>query len=128
AQTMRIDVALEVGSASESVTVTEAAPLLKTESGELSHLVTTERMDNLPLMQTGAVAGSSGIRNPYNVVALMPGSYYSPTAGVGPTVLINGGGANSEIVLIEGMDATNSLGQGASQQNQPGTDSIQEWA
>src|SRR4029077_16909036 len=59
AQTMRIDVGLEVGSASESVTVTEAAPLLKTESGELSHTVTTDRIDNLPLMQTGAVAGSS---------------------------------------------------------------------
>jgi len=128
AQTMRIDIALEVGSASESVTVVEATPLLKTESGELSHVVATERLDSLPLMQTGAVAGSSGIRNPYNVVALMPGSYYSPTGSVGPTVRINGGVSNSETVLIEGMDATNSLGQGASQQNQPGADSIQEWA
>src|SRR5579884_79857 len=35
AQTLRIDVNLEVGSASEAVTVTEAAPLLKTESGDL---------------------------------------------------------------------------------------------
>jgi hypothetical protein len=43
-------------------------------------------------------------------------------------VRINGGVSNSETVLIEGMDATNSLGQGASQQNQPGADSIQEWA
>jgi hypothetical protein len=128
AQTIRIDIALEVGSATESVTVTEETPLLKTESGDLSHVITTERMDALPLMQTGAVAGSSGIRNPYNVVALMPGSYYSPTGSVGPTVRINGGVSNSETVLIEGMDATNSLGQGASQQNQPGADSIQEWA
>src|SRR5689334_25447744 len=38
-QTLRIDVTLEVGSSAESVTVTEAAPLLKTESGELSHNV-----------------------------------------------------------------------------------------
>ncbi len=128
AQTIRIDVALEVGSAAESVTITEETPLLKTESGDLSHVITTERLDALPLMQTGAVAGSSGIRNPYNVVALMPGSYYSPTGSVGPTVRINGGVSNSETVLIEGMDATNSLGQGASQQNQPGADSIQEWA
>src|SRR5437879_5680309 len=37
AQTLRLDVTLEVGTASDSVTVTEAAPLLKTESGELSH-------------------------------------------------------------------------------------------
>src|SRR5689334_14338742 len=33
AATVRIDVVLEVGATSESVTVTEAAPLLKTESG-----------------------------------------------------------------------------------------------
>ena len=39
AQTLRADITLEVGSSSESVTVTEAAPLLKTESGELSHTV-----------------------------------------------------------------------------------------
>ncbi len=127
AQIMRIDVALEIGSASESVTVTEAAPLLKTESGELSHVIPTDRINNLPLLQTGAIAGSGGIRNPYTVVALMPGSALVQGA-TGPTVRINGGVSNSEILLVEGMDATNSLGQGASQQNQPGTDSIQEWA
>ncbi|PWU05088.1 MAG: hypothetical protein C5B51_15510 [Terriglobia bacterium] len=127
AQTMRIDITLDIGNASESVTVQAEAPLLKTESGELSHVVATERMDNLPLLQTGAIAGSGGIRNPYTVVALMPGS--ALVQGVtGPTVRINGGVNNSEILLVEGMDATNSLGQGASQQNQPGTDSIQEWA
>ncbi len=57
----------------------------------------------------------------------MPGSALI-LGQTGPTVRINGGVNNSEILLIEGMDATNSLGQGASQQNQPGTDSIQEWA
>ena len=36
AQTLRVDVVLEVGSRAESVTVSDAAPLLKTESGELS--------------------------------------------------------------------------------------------
>jgi hypothetical protein len=36
-QTLRIDATLEIGGAAESVTVSEAAPLLKTESGELSH-------------------------------------------------------------------------------------------
>jgi hypothetical protein len=127
AQIMRIDVVLEIGNATESVTVQAEAPLLKTESGELSHVVATERMDSLPLLQTGAIAGSGGIRNPYTVVALMPGSALVQGT-TGPTVRINGGVNNSEILLVEGMDATNSLGQGASQQNQPGTDSIQEWA
>src|SRR6476661_11112466 len=52
AQTIRIDIALEVGSASEAVTVTEAAPLLKTESGEMSHVVSIQKMDSLPVLQT----------------------------------------------------------------------------
>jgi hypothetical protein len=33
---------LEVGQASDVVTVTESAPLLKTERGEMSHLVTID--------------------------------------------------------------------------------------
>src|SRR5450755_3340608 len=72
AQTFRIDISLEVGNASESVTVTEAAPLLKTESGELSHVVDTERMNSLPILSTGPLAGSGGVRNPYTVAALLP--------------------------------------------------------
>jgi hypothetical protein len=127
AQTIRIDIALEVGSAAEAVTVTEAAPLLKTESGELSHVVPIERMNSLPVLQTGGSAGSGGIRNPIAVVALIPGS--AMTIGVtGPTVRINGGVNNSQTMLVEGMDASNSLGQGASQQNQVGVDSVQEFA
>src|SRR5437879_11696823 len=35
AQTVRLDIALEVGSNTESITITEAAPLLKTESSEV---------------------------------------------------------------------------------------------
>src|SRR5262245_17036843 len=127
AQIMRIDVALEVGNSQEEVTVEADAPLLKTESGELSHVITTRRIDELPILQTGAAAGSGGIRNPFTVVALIPGSALIQ-GGTGPTIRINGGTNNSYMVLIEGMDATNSLGQGASQQNQPGVDSIQEFA
>jgi hypothetical protein len=129
AQTIRIDVGFEVGNNSESVTVEADSPLLKTESGELSHVITTKRIDDLPILQTGAFAGSGGIRNPFTVAALIPGSALTITPGqVGPTIRINGGTNNSYMVMIEGMDATNSLGQGASQQSQPGTDSIQEFA
>jgi len=126
AQTIRVDGTLEVGSATESVTVTEAATLLKTESGELSNTVATKTMDTLPLLSVGQ--NSSGIRNPFNLVALLPGAYYQPSPSfTGPTVRINGGVSGSEKVLIDGMDATNILGQGANQQGQPGMDSIQEW-
>src|SRR5215468_12068261 len=59
--TLRVDVSLEVGAASEEVTVNADAPLLKTESGELSHNVRTETMDTLPLVAIGVAAGSSSI-------------------------------------------------------------------
>src|SRR5215467_13910392 len=36
AQTLRLDISLEIGSNTESVTVTEEAPLLKTESSEVA--------------------------------------------------------------------------------------------
>src|SRR5579859_5574310 len=78
AQTVRIDAALEVGAASESVTVTEASPLLKTESGELSHNVAVNTMNNLPVMGIGASASSAGIRNPFAVMQLLPGSDWRP--------------------------------------------------
>ena len=42
AQILRIDISLEVGSAAESVTVTEAASLLNTETAEVSHSVTAQ--------------------------------------------------------------------------------------
>ncbi|HEY1240408.1 MAG TPA: TonB-dependent receptor [Bryobacteraceae bacterium] len=126
AQAIRVDVTLEVGNTTESVTVEAAAPLLKTESGELSNTIATQTMDTLPLLSIGS--NSSGIRNPFNIVALLPGAYYQPAAPfTGPVVRINGSPAGSEKVLIDGMDATNILGQGANQQNQPGMDSIQEW-
>jgi hypothetical protein len=84
-------------------------------------------MDNLPILQTGGSAGSGGIRNPITAVALMPGS--ALVIGVtGPTVRINGGVNNSQTMLVEGMDASNSLGQGASQQNQVPADAVQEFA
>jgi hypothetical protein len=126
AQTIRVDGTLEVGNASESVTVTDTSPILQTESGELSNTVATKTMDTLPLLSVGQ--NSSGIRNPFNLVALLPGAFYQPSPSfTGPTVRINGGVAGSEKVLVDGMDGTNILGQGANQQNQPGMDSIQEW-
>jgi hypothetical protein len=134
AQTYRVDVSLEVGNQAESVTVTEAAPLLKTDSGELSHNITESTLDNLPVLATGANAGASGIRNPYAVVSLLPGGYYQ-TASSGPTgigaadmtVRINGAPANTEALLIEGQDATNSW-YSTQSQTQASIEGIQEFA
>ena len=57
AGTLRIDAALEVGTASESVTVTEVASQLKTEGGEVSHNVSTDTLNNLPILTLGRRSG-----------------------------------------------------------------------
>ena len=123
AATVRIDVALELGATTESVTVTDAAPLLKTESGEMSHNVGSDRLNALPVLGIGAgQAGSSGIRNPNAVLNLIPGAYYTPNS----EVRVNGTPDNTQALRIEGMDATNSGTPGTPAQSQPSVDAIQE--
>src|SRR5580692_7115237 len=68
-QILRIDAMLEVGNATESITVNEAAPLLNTESGELSHNVTGDRMNDIPILTV-----STNIRDPLAVTQLLPGT------------------------------------------------------
>ena len=103
AGTLRVDAALEVGSATESVTVNEAAPLLKTESGELSHNVTTERVNNLPVINLGFGAGVGNVRNPLQAVTLLPGAAFANDN----TLRINGMPSSIQAIRIEGQDANN---------------------
>ena len=73
----RIDTALEVGAATESVTVEAAAPLLKTEGGEVSHNIATQTLDDLPILTLTGAAASGGSRQ-------QPGQY-PESAVLGPT-------------------------------------------
>ncbi|HEY7339196.1 MAG TPA: TonB-dependent receptor [Bryobacteraceae bacterium] len=123
AQVARIDIALEVGAASESVTVTEAAPLLNTESGELSHNVASQTLDALPVLGVGAnFAGTQGVRNPNAVLVMIPGTYWVPNNGV----RVNGAPTNTQAFRVEGQDATDGGTPGVPAQLQPGVDAIQE--
>jgi hypothetical protein len=122
AATLRVDVTLEVGSASESVTVTEAAPLLKTESGELSHNMTTDRVDKLPVINLGYGSGVGNVRNPLQAVTLIPGSNFANDN----TLRVNGLPANTQSIRIEGQDATNGQHREFNQVNQASLDAIQE--
>ena len=70
----RQDVNLTVGAVTDTVTVTESAPLLKTESAEISHTVTSEEADNLPVLTIGAnLFYGGGLRDPLQVAVLLPG-------------------------------------------------------
>src|SRR5438876_2044653 len=48
-QRVNLDLALEVGSITEEVTVTEAAPLMRTSNAEISEVIGTRRLAELPL-------------------------------------------------------------------------------
>ncbi len=128
---LREDIPLQVGAATESVTVTAEASLLKTETAEMAHNVTIDQMDALPMLGVGTVnSGTSGYRNPYNTLLTLPGvSGYSSSG----TFEINGLGqafVTTETMRIEGQDATDRY-YGAydyTQMAQPSVDAVQEIA
>src|SRR5262249_31588237 len=127
AQVVRVDVMLEVGTAGEQVTVEAAAPLLKTESGEISHNVLADTLVNLPMLSIGT--GGAGVRNPLSAITLMPGTQFSPEAPPGAppaSIRVNGMPSNSQTIRIEGQDATNGLWRALNQISQPSVDAMQE--
>jgi hypothetical protein len=119
AQTLRIDITLEVGNITETVTVNADAPLLKTESGELSHNVTSETLGSLPIL-----GFSSSIRDPYATTQLIPGALYQERT----YVRINGAPANTQGFRIEGQDSNNSMRMTQTAQTQPSVDAVEEFA
>ncbi len=124
-QTLPLDLKLDVGSATESVTVTAEATLLKTESGDLAHNITLSQLDELPVLGIGtANAGSNGIRNPFNSAVFLPGVSYFANFNM----IINGAPSNTAAYRIEGLDNTDHTVSYAIMQNQPGADAVQEIA
>ena len=131
AGTLRVDAALEVGSATESVTITAEAQMLKTEGGEVSHNIATSTLDDLPILTlTGAAApigtatSLGNIRNPLASVQLLPGARITTDS----VLRINGMPSNSQSINLEGQDATNGFFKQQNQINQAGMDAIQEVA
>jgi hypothetical protein len=124
-QTLPLDLTLQVGSASESVTISDEATLLKTESGDVVHNITLSQLDDLPVLGIGGQnAGSVGIRNPYNAVVLLPGTSYVPNF----SMIVNGAPTNTAGYRIEGLDHTNHTVAQAIQESQPSADAVQEVA
>ncbi len=128
AQTLRMDVALELGATSDSVTVNEEATLLNTENGAIAHNVTVSQMQNLPLLPvngaTGAVA-AFGFRDPYGIAQMVPGVQYTANN----VMVINGMGTATAQYRVEGQNSglTGNLNV-FTQFTQPSVDSVQEVA
>lgn len=122
-QTLREDVALEVGAAAESVTVTTESSLLKTESSELVHNVTVSQMNNLPILPVGSTG--AGFRDPFSLVRLIPGTSYT----AGSVMVVNGNPDDTVQIRVDGQTAGNTgFLRGTTQQTQPSADAIEEVA
>jgi hypothetical protein len=125
-QVIRFDIALKVGSVSQTVEVTDAPPLLQTETSSLGTIETEKRIVDLPL---------NG-RNFFKLTYLAPGANEGATgtsAGAGSTdnnrpgtaVSVNGLRIFDNNFLLDGMD-NNEFGNGTVV-IQPPPDSIQEF-
>src|SRR6266849_871187 len=123
-QVARVDVVLKVGQVTETVEVTGAAPVLKTESTQVDTIIDAATNDNLPLAS----------RNYVQLTLLAPGSVSTDpssfssgnnTGGYGARPLINGNREQANNFLLDGMDnnqvSDNLLGY------TPAPDAIQEF-
>ncbi len=120
AETARVDIALEVGSATESITITADAALLKTEDAEQSETFTGDRLNALPI---NFGIGGGAIRNPLGFVKLAPGASLNGWNDI----KVNGAPNGSFRIIFEGQDATSNLNPRVSDESQPSMESIQEF-
>jgi hypothetical protein len=123
AQVARVDVALQLGAASDVVTVTADAALMKTEDADQSYNISVnERIDNLPLPPLY-------VRNPLSWAGFAPGVLGNANGPAGSsTIKVNGSPATSYKVMVDGQDITSSIDPSHTLEQQPGVEMMQEVA
>jgi hypothetical protein len=124
AETVRADATLEVGATTDTVTVNAEAPLLKTESGELSHQIDYKEANDIPLFTLNGSnnEGIGNIRDPLSVLTTLPGADFSTDF----EIRINGLPSGTQAIRVEGQDASNGYQQASNQAVQQSVDAIQE--
>jgi outer membrane receptor protein involved in Fe transport len=117
-ETFTLDLTMEVGTVTESVTVTGEAPLVDVTSTQVTGSVSSAEMTELP----------SANRSVMGFVALLPGVQYNPSA-IGPgSVNINGQHGSQVIYVVDGGNNNDDLrGGSAGPQARPALESVQEF-
>src|SRR5215475_12338754 len=113
-QTLRLDIRLEVGATSETMTVTDAPTLLNTESSARGEVTNKDEIAELPL---------DG-RN-FSVLALLTGSVTPRGDGGDGSFAVNGARADNGGFLLDGMNNTQRRNTGVV--INPPLESIQEF-
>jgi hypothetical protein len=118
AQIVTIDLTLQVGTATQSVTVTTEAPQLTPSTAEVSSSVTPEEFQALP------IEIDDGGRNPQTFIfTSLPGTIGSTWSGS-----INGGQLFSHEILIDGVTIGRyDMAGGSMDEYSPGTDAVGEF-
>jgi len=102
-QHINVDVTLEVGTIAEAITVTEAAPLLRTNNAEVSEVIENQRLNNLPLNGRQFVQLSLLSDNVY----LTPvGTRGAALAQTGRQVVIAGQRVGHNMYTLDGVSIT----------------------
>ncbi|MCL4850336.1 MAG: TonB-dependent receptor [Bryobacteraceae bacterium] len=116
-QTARMDVTLQLGAVSESVTVAATAPLLVSENAAVGQVIGNRKILDLPL---------NG-RDFTQLATLVPGAISRGTNSAidAPMLSINGGRTSKTVFMMDGANITNQYYDGASLT--PSVDAIQEF-
>jgi hypothetical protein len=103
ADTTRLDVTLEVGATSDTITATAEAPLVKVDTSELGQVIQSKEIDELPLnSQTG--------RNFTALMTLVPGAFRTNPVGLfdapqgNSSFAVNGQRDGANNYMIDGAD------------------------
>jgi hypothetical protein len=103
-QTLAIDLTLQIGQVGETVQVTEAAPLIESQTSDIGQAVTRQMIAALPLPNRAASS----------LAALAPGVVMidngTGTAENYPVFSVAGGRARNQTFLLDGGNATNAVG------------------
>ena len=115
-QTVRVDVVLQVGSSTESVTVSADAPLLATENAAQSQVLAGDKINALPIYFVGGFL----MRSPYAFAYLAPGTSSSTD------LRVNGLPSGTFRTLVDGQDITTGIDPTHIIENQPSVEALQE--
>ena len=97
-QTLELNIALEIGSLTESVTVTAQASLLETRSSDSSQLVESKSIEEMPL----------GDRRAMNLIDVTGGAVFvNYDSGSKPNFSLAGGRTQSQMFFIDGGTGQN---------------------
>lgn len=117
-----LDLTLEPGSVTETLTVTSESALLETSSPEVATVLERGTLMDLPIQLGNNTTAQSGRRQPENFIFLTPG-----VTGSSWEKQVNGAPGFTQEVLIDGVSAQLSSNPGFLAQTAPPYDAIQEF-